>query len=63
MAESKATGYGGRLDVYQEYGQLHFQYDDGHWTQLDEIAECDDNLTSCSQRLVLADSSPSHNSQ
>jgi len=42
MAESKATGYGGRLDVYYEYGQLHFQHDDGRWTQLDEIAECDD---------------------
>ena len=42
MAETKATGYGGRLDVYYEYGQLHFQYDDGRWAQLEEVAECDD---------------------
>lgn len=41
-AETRSTGYGGRLDVYYEYGQLHFQYDDGRWTQLKEVAGCDD---------------------
>ena len=42
LAESKATRYGGKLDVYYEYGQLHFQYDDGRWAQLEETTECDD---------------------
>jgi hypothetical protein len=40
MSESKATGYGGRLDVYYEYGQFHFQYDDGRWAQLEEVSGC-----------------------
>jgi hypothetical protein len=40
--ESKATGYGGRLDVYYEYDKLHFQRGDGHWIQLEEIAKCND---------------------
>ncbi len=42
LLESKSTGYGGRLDVYYEYDKLHFQYDDGRWVQLHEIAACND---------------------
>jgi len=40
LAESKITRYGARLDAYYEYGQLHFQYKDGRWVQLEEVAEC-----------------------
>ncbi len=39
-AESRSTRYGSRLDVYFEYGQLHFRYEDGRWVQLEEIADC-----------------------
>lgn len=42
MAESKATRYGGRLDVYYEHRQLHFEYDDGRRVQIEEITEYDD---------------------
>lgn len=41
LSESKPTGYGGRLDIYFEYGQFHFQHRDGHWVQFNEIGECD----------------------
>ncbi len=42
LAESKNTGYGGRLDVNYEYGQFHFRRDNGEWVQLKEVAECGD---------------------
>lgn len=42
LVQRKAARYGVRLDFYYEYGQLHFQYDDGRWVQLEELAECDD---------------------
>ena len=40
LAEAKGTRYGGRLDVYFEYGQMHFQFADLRWTQVEEINAC-----------------------
>jgi len=42
LVQRKAARYGVRLDVFFEYGQLHFQYDDGRWVQFEEIADCDE---------------------
>lgn len=42
LVQRKATRYGVRLDIYYEYGLLNFQNDDGQWTQLEEISECED---------------------
>ncbi len=40
LAESKGTRYGGRLDVYFEYGKIHFRFADLRWAQIEEIDEC-----------------------
>lgn len=40
LVQRKAARYGIRLDVHYEYGLLHFKNDDGSWTQLEEVAEC-----------------------
>ena len=43
LADSKSTRYGFRLDVFYEYGRIHFQFADGRWVQIEEIDECDSN--------------------
>ena len=43
LAETNSTRYGGRLDVHYEHGQIHFQFDDGRWVQIEEVDKCDSN--------------------